>query len=399
MRFLVRHWRKALWFIFAAALLARGSFIWSLQEGFYFPDSLDYSRAATNLLENGGLGEGYHRPPGYPFFLSIIYLFFGESILAVRILESLVGALLAVIIAQTAKQIGGRPVGMLAGVLWGVFPIAVFIAGLIYPTNIFTMFLACGVLCFLSSSDRELSPKRVFFSGVIWGIAALIIPIVLVTIGAISLWLIWWNRSNRLVLTSLLLVGAALVIVPWMVRDFYVYDRLTLIEPRLVQHLPEMPNDKEAGGAKRIEAIAKQPGSFGKHFSREFIHFWKLYPDRIEMATPGKREEEHRRDARIIKETVFTTNSLIIGVSVLSTGPLFIFAIVGTLAMWLHKEERRDLSLLWAIILSFAVGYSIFHTRMRYRIPIEPYLVILSAYGLWQTVRMVATQMRHSPDV
>jgi len=396
MRFIFRHWRETLWFIFAGALLVRGLFIWSLQDGFYFPDSIDYSRAAANLIENGGLGETYNRAPGYPVFLSVIYFFFGESILVVRLVESVIGSFLAVIIAQTAKRIAGQPVGVLAGVLWGVWPLAVFVAGLIYPTNLLTMFLACGVLCLLPSSNQELSPKRVFFSGLIWGIAALIIPIILVTLGAISLWLIWWNRSNRFVLTSLLFVGSALMIVPWIVRDFYVHDRLILIEPRLVQHLPPTPYDQEAAEAKKIEAIAKQPGSFGRHFGREFLHFWKLYPDRITMANPGMREEEHRRDARIIKDTIFTTNSLITGVSILSTGPLFIFAIVGTLAMWFHKEGRRDLSLLWAIILSFAVGYSIFHTRMRYRIPIEPYITILSAYGLWKTARVLATQMGYS---
>ena len=391
------HWRKTLWFIFAGALLVRSSFIWSLQEGFYFPDSLDYSRAAASLLQTGGLGETYNRPPGYPVFLSVVYFYFGESIFAVRMLESIIGSLLAVIVAQTGKQIGGQPIGALAGVLWGIFPIAVFTAGLVYPTNLFTMFLACGVLCFLPSPDQGLSPKRVFYSGLILGIAALIIPIVIVTLGAISLWLIWWNQSNRFALTSMLLGGSALVIVPWIVRDFYAYDRLTLIEPRLVQHLPEMRDDKEAPGSNRIEAIAKRPTSFGRHFGREFIHFWNLYPDRIEMASPGKREEEHMKDARMIKDTIFTTSNLIIGVSILSTGPLFIFAIVGTLIMCFHKEGRRDLSLLWAVILSFAVGYSIFHTRMRYRIPIEPYITILGAYGLWKTLRLLASPRALQP--
>jgi hypothetical protein len=37
---------------------------------------------------------------------------------------------------------------------------------------------------------------------------------------------------------------------------------------------------------------------------------------------------------------------------------------------------------LWETILSFAVTYSFFFTQTRYCIPIEPYITILSAYGI-----------------
>ena len=96
------------------------------------------------------------------------------------------------------------------------------------------------------------------------------------------------------------------------------------------------------------------------------------------------REEMHEKDARIVRETVFSTawTSLI---SILSVGPLFFFALIGTGAMWLQKERRRDLSLLCLVILSFAMGYSFFYAKTRYRIPIEPYIIVLSACGLRQT--------------
>ena len=99
------------------------------------------------------------------------------------------------------------------------------------------------------------------------------------------------------------------------------------------------------------------------------------------MDKPGFREQQHEKDGRVVKNTVFTGN-LIKAVSILTTGPIFVFAIIGTVAIWFQRQRRRDLLLLWAVILSFAVGYSAFYTKTRHRIPIEPYLVILSAYGL-----------------
>jgi hypothetical protein len=73
--------------------------------------------------------------------------------------------------------------------------------------------------------------------------------------------------------------------------------------------------------------------------------------------------------------------------------PIFFFAIIGTLAMWLRRERWRDLSLLLAIIFSAAIGYSPFYAQMRYRIPIEPYIVILSAYGLTKTWLVLASRL------
>jgi 4-amino-4-deoxy-L-arabinose transferase-like glycosyltransferase len=379
------NWRRTLLAIFIVALLIRGIFILTLQDGFYFPDSTDYSRAAISLITNGELGKTYNRPPGYPVFLAGIYMLFGESILAVRIVESFLGAFLAVVIALLGRRIGGEVVGALAGILWGIYPLGVFIAGLVYPTNLLTLLLAFGLLCFLPWPDKELSPKGVFLAGVLWGLAMLTIPAVMATVGAISIWMIWWGRRNRILMVSLLILGSALTVVPWTVRDFYVYDRLVLVEPRFVEHLPRMDKTQKNAQENKVETILKHPGDFAIRFGREFLHFWKLSPDRLVMDWPTVREGAHRADHRIVKETIFTKNYLVTLVNLLSTGPLFLFAIVGTIAMWLQPVHRRYLSLLWATILSFAGVYSLFYAKTRYRIPIEPYIIILSAYGLWQT--------------
>jgi 4-amino-4-deoxy-L-arabinose transferase-like glycosyltransferase len=307
--------------------------------------------------------------------------------------ESVMGAFLAVVIALIGRRIGGEVVGALAGILWSIYPLGVFIAGLVYPTTLLTMLLACGLLCFLPYSDQKLSPKRVFVAGVVWGLAALTTPVVIATIGAVSIWMMCWGRGNRVLLVALLLLGSALTVVPWIIRDFYVYDRLVVVEPRVVEHLPHMA-DKTQNNVpeKKIEAILKHPRVFAERYAREFKRFWLPYPERLVMDWPTVREKAHESDGRIVKDTVFTKNILINAVGIFSTGPLFLFAIIGTAAMWFQREQRRDLALLWAIILSFAAVYSIFYAKMRYRIPVEPYIIILSAYGIKKTWDLVAAR-------
>jgi 4-amino-4-deoxy-L-arabinose transferase-like glycosyltransferase len=304
--------------------------------------------------------------------------------------ESVVGALLAVVIALIGRRIGGDQVGALAGILWSIYPLGVFIAGLVYPTSVLTMLLAGGVLCFLPNSDQELSAKRVFLAGIVWGLAALTTPAVLATIGAISLWAMYWVRVNRFRVVFLLVLGSALTIVPWTIRDFYVYDRLVVVEPRIVEHLPPIGNTENKMQESKIEMILNHPADFAARFGREFLHFWQVYPDRLAM--DWFREKAHETDRRIVKDTMFARNNLVTLINVLSTGPLFLFAIIGTVTMWFEQKRRGNLALLWTIILSFAVVYSIFYTKTRYRIPIEPYIIILSAYGIKKIWDLVAAR-------
>src|SRR5262245_29037471 len=133
-------WQRSLLAIFVAALLIRSVFILTQQNGFYFVDSLDYSQAATNLLAHGTFGEGYGRPPMYPLVLAAIYALFGQHIMAIRLVQAVMGACIAVMMALMAQRIGSKGVGILAGMLWSVYPLGVFIAGLEYPTTVTTLF-------------------------------------------------------------------------------------------------------------------------------------------------------------------------------------------------------------------------------------------------------------------
>ena len=56
--------------IFSLALLVRLAFILMQQDGFYFYDSVLYSKAANNFLSVGDFGPHYDRAPGYPLFLA-----------------------------------------------------------------------------------------------------------------------------------------------------------------------------------------------------------------------------------------------------------------------------------------------------------------------------------------
>jgi 4-amino-4-deoxy-L-arabinose transferase-like glycosyltransferase len=378
------YWPQVLLAIFVMALLIRVAFVLFLQDGFYFPDSISYTRAASNLLTRGEFGEAYRRAPGYAVFLAAIQTVLGNSILTVRLTESVLGALLAVVIAVLGRRVGGPAVGALAGTLWSVYPMGVFIVGLVYPTSLMTLVLACGALCVLPEARQALSSKGVFVGGVLWGIGTLVVPAGLATIGLMSLWLLYWGGAKRLALVALLLLGSAIALAPWTVRNYYVYGRVVAVDARMENHLARTTDPADDPDTDKFAVIVRHPALFAVNAAREFVYFWRLYPERLGMAGRSAKERYYP-DHRMIRMSAFSSGALTTIVSVASTAPLFIFSAIGTWAMWFRKERRRDLSLLWTLILSFAIGYSLFFTKIRYRVPIEPYLVILGAYGLAQT--------------
>jgi 4-amino-4-deoxy-L-arabinose transferase-like glycosyltransferase len=394
MNVLFSNWRRTMFSIFFVALFIRGAFIATQQDGFYFPDSLQYSHAAVNLLSVGELGANYNRAPAYPVFLAAVYLLFGESILAIQVVESFMGACLAVIMAVVGRRIGGEIVGALAGIIWAVYPMGIFIAGLVYPTGLAAMLLACGVYSVLPDTHEELSAKGVFSGGVFFGLAALTIPVALLTIVVVAAWVLYWARHSRFFLVSLVFLGSAVSLAPWTARNFLVHGQVIPVQPNFERYLPKIVTPETNLRDAQVNAILGHPDLYAVRVGINFVWFWELYPTRITMNIQGYRDQLHAQDSRVIKETIYSPNWLINVVSILSTGPIFLFALLGTAAMWLRRDLRRELSMLWIMAMSFAVGYAFFIGKLRYRIPVEPYLITLSAYGINATYAMISARFR-----
>src|SRR5690349_15263182 len=104
---LVFNWRRTILLVFFLALITRVAFILTQQDGFYFPDSTMDSGTAVRLLSAAEFGVDFGRAPGYPVFLAGVYLLFGQNIFAIRLVESFMGAFLAVIIAALGRRISG----------------------------------------------------------------------------------------------------------------------------------------------------------------------------------------------------------------------------------------------------------------------------------------------------
>ena len=243
------------------------------------------------------------------------------------------------------------------------------------------------MLCLVTDSDDHGYPARVALAGLFFGLSALAKPIVLGTIVFVAFWIIFWRRSGRIFLVSVFLVTAALALLPWTVRNAYVYDRLVPIEARGLEEVvpwADTPAAHRESGNENWTKICRM----AKRFPGEFISFFELYPRRVNLLRQSKRESNHKRDPRIVLHTSLGSG-LVNAISIISVVTIFTFALIGMWVMWRKGDKRRELSLLVLLVMSFALGYATSWGKIRYRIPVDPYIIILSAWGVvyvWNTL-------------
>jgi len=397
-------WRSALIALFLFAALVRVIFVMSLQPGFYFWDSVKYDRAAVHLINDGNFGSDYDRSPAYPLFLAGIYLVLGKSILAVRLVEALLGGLIAVLIAVIGKKTLGLASGLAAGAIWALYPLAVFLAGLVYPETLITVLLAGAVALLLSTlgEARVARPVPMLLAGLLLMLATMAKPVVAATFLGICAWLVIWRGRRSLRPVGLLVAGFCLPLAIWAGISSHYFGKVIVSDPRTVSFIDKAgSSNMEEVRKGRIRRALEDPTGFVLHFASEFAHFWQIYPERVVMSDQALRDKFHQRDSRVVRKTVFSSgNSLTDWVAILSIGPVFLLALGGMVFM-VRNRMWSELSLLLVLILSFAVAYSFFFTQIRYRIPVEPYIILLAGHGLVvvgsRLFQRTATESKRTP--
>ncbi len=142
---------------------------------------------------------------------------------------------------------------------------------------------------------------------------------------------------------------------PWMQADFWRVENGRPAEPveTIDLYIQENPIDLK-------ELVMSDPVRFViKHVIPEFLNFW----------SPG------------IKRVTTSSNvgGAMNAMSLLFFTPLLIFFVVGALAL---IKQWRSVLVLFIPIVTISGVYSVFFTELRYRIPIDGFLLVLAAVGV-----------------
>jgi 4-amino-4-deoxy-L-arabinose transferase-like glycosyltransferase len=364
-------------------MLLRFVHVVTLGNHYYFGDTLEYEAAALRILHGVGLDKVSPRAPLYPLFMALSFWIGGEgNYLVTRLLKLVLAFLLMVVVSRLAGRLGGRSAATLAAAGIAIAPTIVFVSGLLYPTTLYMTLLAAFTLVAWDLGQRPRGRDGALL-GLLFALGWLTDQVFLAPAGAVGLWLVVRLPRLGAPLARSLAVGAivtAALTLPYVLMlDRIGGDGVFMRKAQTVLHSartdPVLAHDRWVHFAPDTPFTPLSPQGFlrreGRLFAHaplaylhdwvwEFLHFFRPVPDRVQS------------ENRFTQPVVLYAGGLYFLV-------LLTLAILG---LGFGTGPRDGRALLALVVLATAAFYSFFFTQARYRIPVEPQLIVLAALGM-----------------
>ncbi len=229
--------KRWLWGILLLAAALRIGLALAVPDSFGMrADAEEYIGVARNWLQTGVFGEDAGIPyavipPAYPAFLAAIFAVTGSSLLAVRLVQAVLGVAVVWLVYATARQLFSPRVGLWAAGLAAVYPpLALYVT--FYLTE--TLYTFWALLFIYGFVRWQAAPQTRYAVVSAVGFAlALLTRETLVVLPLAFPFLFWWGRLNwRAGGRFLLIFGGAtlLLIAPWLLRNALTFDAFFFTE-------------------------------------------------------------------------------------------------------------------------------------------------------------------------
>jgi 4-amino-4-deoxy-L-arabinose transferase-like glycosyltransferase len=396
--------------IFIGALLVRALYLWQLHEAPFFDlrtgDGNAYHNWASRIAAGDWIGQGvFYQAPLYPYFLAVIYKFFNDSTLIVRLIQALLGAVSCTVLASAGIALFGRR-GAIAGALLAVYPPAIFLESQIEKSALITL-LTTVLLALLAASPELMNVRRWLAAGVTLGLLSLARENALLLAVPVLAWIGFGPFQKSLKPSLLFIAGCGLILVPVGLRNLVAGGEFHLTTSQFGPNFyignhagadgtyaPLVPGhgnvDNEREDATRIaqqaEGRSLTPSEVSGFWTRQGLAFIASQP--LEWIKLMGRKLALTLNAAESTDTesqdVYAEWSLLLRIlSPFNFGILLALSVIGivvTSHLW------RRVWFLYAIAAFYTFGTALFYVFARYRFPLAPVLMLLAAAGLIEVI-------------
>ena len=371
-------------------------------------DTKFYDSWARRIAAGDWIGRDvFFMGPLYPYFLGMIYKVLGPSLLAAKMVQSLVGSVTAGAIYLLGRKAFGAGVGLVAGLVAALYVPFIFTDTLILFPVLATLlntlmlyflyrglarkaqggvpadFLVAGICCGLSAAGNAsvlaFAPFALGFillhrglpaserarraAAVAVGIAVVVLPITLrnYAVGRDFVPLTSNAGINFFIGNSAKATGAY---VKPDGLDIYTDPEGRAIAEQAVGHSLK-PSEVSAWWTDRAKAYIKShPGAFASNLARKVFFFWSVYEIPQIEHLPFERQYSW--------------------VLRLPTPSFGIVCPLGIVGLVLAVRRRKEAWLLAVFALAYSAAIIAFFVVARYRLPMVPALMVFAAYAaIW----------------
>jgi hypothetical protein len=352
----------------------------------------------------------------YTAYLVVVYFLFDHNPLIARLIQAvLTGLLMPWLTFRLGQRLFGPPIGLLGAAI-----AAIYFYFVLYGASLMTEALyIVGILWTLDAAarlgqalqDPGARPQRLagLELGLAWGVTTLLRQVFILFVPFLALWLLWVAlRAGRLRPAAGRLAAAlallALLLAPWMARNYQVFGRLTL--PNTNAGFTIFWSNHPVYGTRFVPAFSAADGvSYQALIPEELRHLNEAELDRallreglaIIQADPARYLLLSL--SRIPVYFIFwptSDSTLLSNLGRVFSFGLFLPFMAGGLLMALNRlrptmrSGRQETGPFWAagvwLLLLFMFIYTGIHlaswANVRYRLPVDAVLILFAAYAL-----------------
>lgn len=376
-------------------------------------DEVIFTAVASNLVS----GQGYsitgelptaRRPPGYPLLLAGIFSLFGQSWQAARLANILLVALTLGLTYLLGAILFKRAVGLISVAVITIFYENFYETPLSIISDALFVFLLLTLLLILVkiTAHPHAWPLKLL-AGLVLGLGILTRSELILFIPFLLIWAGFsvapkFDTAGQTL--ALVLGAAALVVLPWLIRNYLVFDRLTL-----------------ATNLGRVLWGVYNPDTFSEP---DYMGGW--HPPELEIRNAA--ETPHRDwdpDYEYLPEPEWDQRQISLALDSLQENlPLlpkmelyklyrfmyksgatetqnlfrlpFIYCFFFGLFLLLASRNKRFL-IIYLLLLYALSSALIFYPSERFRVAIDPILAIVAAYGLREQIGLIKSRWGRRP--
>ncbi len=395
----------------------------------------DYSTSTRPGTGSGGTrGPTALFPPAFPYFLALVDLVDGHTSMRAaagpaRVSQAVLGTVTVALIGLVALEAFGAEVGLAALALAAVYPVLIETSSVVVAENLLIAFELAAVYCALRVRRAAHPYRWAVGAGVLAGLAALTHQdgLVLVIPLAIAAWsgvATGASRTRALLGPAAMIVALVVTIAPWMVRNavelhqfepisdqagetlFGTYNPVSAADHQLpykwrtpylvAEHRPLV--DKAARPVVEDAARYREPVWEGKllNLAFDYIGAHPLSPLEASFHNMLQLLELEGSYAWESSTASIGVQRGLARIGVLSFWAVLILAVLGALTSYARRAPRW----IWLVPILFLLSTVWVRAETpRYRLPIDPFLVLLAACALtWCAMRLRDLVRRGGPE-
>ena len=341
---------------------------------------------------------GMWKSPGYPAWVSVVYLVLGVGVGKLLLVQTVVlGPLVILLSWLLARRLFDSRVAVAAAFAGALYPHMWQWEGRLYPE---ALALPLGIVLLLLVLERVPTPRLAVAVGVVLAASLLVRPTAFFFLPGIAV--AWWMaaglRRGTLMLGLSVLVMVVLI-APWTARNYRVADDFI---PLSMQDSAAYGtfNDDAAGDprspyawrvrtAREEELFSGPPipdAEFRSELQRRALDYIKAHPESLPKAffwNGLSRTWDIRRPAYAIDEVAFEGRNRT--VSVVGIASYYVLLLGALIALWRLRARRTLVLPLLAMALAASVVFTS-AAATRYRLPLEPMIMVLACTVLVSSI-------------